>query len=94
MMAAGVIDCDDPKNLGLIGMHGTIAANKAIDEADVVIALGTRFSDRVALNPRRFAQRAAIIHIDIDAAEIDKNIPANASICPGLVKLDISPYSE
>ena len=80
MMAAGVIDCDDPKNLGLIGMHGTIAANKAIDEADVVIALGTRFSDRVALNPRRFAQRAAIIHIDIDASEINKNVLINYSL--------------
>lgn len=80
MMAAGVIDCDDPKNLGLIGMHGTIAANKSIDEADVVIALGTRFSDRVALNPRRFAQRAAIIHIDIDASEINKNVLINYSL--------------
>lgn len=61
-------------------MHGTIAANKAIDEADVVIALGTRFSDRVALNPRRFAQRAAIIHIDIDASEINKNVLINYSL--------------
>ena len=80
MMAAGVIDCDDPKNLGLIGMHGTIAANKAIDQADLVIALGTRFSDRVALNPKRFAPKAAIIQIDIDASEINKNVLINYSI--------------
>lgn len=80
MMAAGVIDCDDPKNLGLIGMHGTVAANKAIDDADLVIALGTRFSDRVALNPRRFARRAAIVQIDIDASEVNKNILINYSI--------------
>ena len=57
-----------------------VTANKAIDEADVVIALGTRFSDRVALNPRRFAQRAAIIHIDIDASEINKNVLINYSL--------------
>lgn len=80
MMAAGVIDCDDPKNLGLIGMHGTIAANKAIDQADLVIAIGTRFSDRVALNPKRFAPKAAIVQIDIDASEINKNVLINYSI--------------
>ncbi len=80
MMAAGVIDCDDPKNLGLVGMHGTVAANKSIDEADLVIALGTRFSDRVALNPKRFARNAAIIQIDIDASEINKNVMINYSI--------------
>lgn len=80
MMAAGVLDYDDPKNLGLIGMHGTMAANRTIDEADLVIALGTRFSDRVALNTKRFAMRAAIIQIDIDASEINKNVDINYSI--------------
>ncbi|MDF9825831.1 acetolactate synthase-1/2/3 large subunit [Breznakia sp. PF5-3] len=80
MMAAGVIDYDDPKSLGLIGMHGSMAANRAVDEADLVIALGTRFSDRVALNTNRFAQRAAIIQIDIDASEINKNVEINYSI--------------
>lgn len=96
MMAAGVLDCDDPKNLGLIGMHGTIAANKAIDEADVVIALGTRFSDRVALNPRRFAQRAAIIQIDIDESEINKNVLINYSIIGDIkdVLQTMLPYIE
>lgn len=77
LMAAGVIDYDDPRNLGLVGMHGTVAANRAIDEADLVITLGSRFSDRVALNPRRFAKRATIIQIDIDESEINKNILIN-----------------
>lgn len=77
LMAAGVIDYDDPRNLGLVGMHGTVAANRAIDEADLVITLGSRFSDRVALNPRRFAKRATIIQVDIDESEINKNILIN-----------------
>lgn len=80
MMAAGILDYGDPKNLGLIGMHGSMAANRAIDEADLVLALGTRFSDRVALNTNRFAQRAAIIQIDIDASEINKNVEINYSL--------------
>ncbi len=77
MMAAGVLDYCDPKNLGLIGMHGSMAANRAIDEADLVLAMGTRFSDRVALNTSRFAQNAAIIQIDIDEGEINKNVEIN-----------------
>ena len=65
LMAAGVLSYGEPHNLGLLGMHGCYAANKAIDEADLVIAVGTRFSDRVALNPDSFAKRAKIIQIDI-----------------------------
>ena len=84
MMAAGVIDYDNPKNLGLIGMHGSVASNRAIDEADLVIALGTRFSDRVALNPNKFAKRACIIQIDIDESEINKNVIINYSIIADL----------
>ncbi len=57
LMAAGSISCNNPKNMGLIGMHGTIAANTSIDKADVLIALGTRFSDRFALNPSKFAKK-------------------------------------
>lgn len=55
-------------------MHGCYTANKAIDEADLVIAVGTRFSDRVALNPDAFAKRAKIIQIDIDPSELGKNV--------------------
>ena len=80
MMAAGVIDYDDPKSLGLIGMHGSMAANRTIDEADLVIALGTRFSDRVALNPKKFARRAAIIQVDIDESEVNKNVVVNYNV--------------
>lgn len=80
LMAAGTLDYDNPKSLGLIGMHGSMAANRAIDEADLVIALGTRFSDRVALNPKRFAQRAAIIQVDIDESEINKNVVVNYNV--------------
>lgn len=80
LMGAGVLRHDDPRNLGLIGMHGSMAANHAIDQADLVIALGTRFSDRVALNPNRFAQRAAIVHVDIDESEINKNVFINYDV--------------
>ena len=74
IMAAGVMDPDDPKNLGMIGMHGTVQSNKAVAHADVLIALGTRFSDRVALNTKKFAEQATIIHIDIDKSELNKNV--------------------
>ena len=80
LMAAGVLSYGEPHNLGLLGMHGCYAANKAIDEADLVIAVGTRFSDRVALNPKTFAKNAKILQIDVDAAEINKNIVVDASV--------------
>lgn len=74
LMAAGVIGYDHPLNLGLIGMHGAYVTNKAVDDADVLIAIGTRFSDRVALNTTEFAKKATIIQIDIDLSEINKNV--------------------
>ena len=80
LMAAGVLSYGEPHNLGLLGMHGCYAANKAIDEADLVIAVGTRFSDRVALNPDSFAKRAKIIQIDIDPSELGKNVDVDLSI--------------
>lgn len=80
MMGAGVLGYDEPLNLGLIGMHGNRTTNMAINEADVVIALGTRFSDRVALNPKCFAKQATIIHVDIDASEVNKNILVDYSV--------------
>ena len=60
-------------SLGMLGMHGTVPANFATDEADLVIAAGIRFDDRIAGNPNKFCEHAKIIHIDIDPAEIDKN---------------------
>lgn len=74
LMAAGVIGYNNPLNLGLLGMHGAYVTNKAVDEADVLIAIGTRFSDRVALNTGSFAKKAKIIQIDIDLSEINKNV--------------------
>lgn len=74
LMAAGVISYDNELNLGMIGMHGSVAANRAVDQADLVIALGARFSDRVALNPEKFARRAKIVQVDIDRSEINKNV--------------------
>ena len=80
LMAAGVLSYGEEHNLGLLGMHGCYTANKAIDEADLVIAVGTRFSDRVALNPDAFAKRAKIIQIDIDPSELGKNVDIDLSL--------------
>ncbi len=74
LMAAGLIGYDNPRTLGMLGMHGSIAANKAIDRSDLVIAIGARFSDRVALNPAKFGKRAQKVQIDIDTSEINKNV--------------------
>lgn len=80
LMAAGIVGYDNNRNLGLIGMHGSIAANKAVDRADLIIALGARFSDRVALNPEKFAKKARKIQIDIDTSEINKNVLVDLGI--------------
>ena len=78
LMGKGAFDGHDPKYTGMIGMHGTKASNFGVSQCDLLIALGARFSDRVIGNPRTFAGDAKIIHIDIDAAEIHKNIHADA----------------
>ena len=95
-MAAGVLSYGEPHNLGLLGMHGCYAANKAIDEADLVIAVGTRFSDRVALNPDSFAKRAKIIQIDIDPSELGKNVDVDLSLTgdASYILQAILPYVE
>ena len=80
LMAAGVLGYGEPHNLGMLGMHGSFAANKAIAEADLVLAVGTRFSDRVALNPDTFASKAKIIQIDIDPSEMGKNVDVDLCI--------------
>lgn len=80
LMAAGVLGYGERNNLGLIGMHGCYSANCAANRADVLIAIGTRFSDRVALNTEKFAVNASIVHIDIDQSEISKNVTADYSI--------------
>lgn len=80
MMGIGALDCDDPLNLGMIGMHGWVSAGRAAERADLLIALGTRFSDRVATKMSDFANKAKIIHVEIDESEIDKNIAADFSM--------------
>ncbi len=74
LMAAGAISCDKDLNLGLVGMHGTVASNRAVDQADLVISLGARYSDRVALNPEKWARKATIVQVDIDRSEMNKNV--------------------
>ena len=80
LMAKGAFDGKNDKYTGMIGMHGTKASNFGVSQCDLLIALGARFSDRVTGNTQKFANNAKILHIDIDAAEIDKNIKTNASI--------------
>ncbi|MBR2134392.1 MAG: biosynthetic-type acetolactate synthase large subunit [Eubacterium sp.] len=77
LMGLGAFPNGHPLHLGLIGMHGRYECNKAAHDCDVLITCGARFSDRVAGNRARFAPNAEIVHIDIDAAEMDKNIVSN-----------------
>ena len=80
LMAKGAFDGRDDLYTGMIGMHGTKVSNFGVSECDLLIALGARFSDRVVGNAGKFASGAQILQIDIDAAEINKNIPTTASI--------------
>ena len=73
LLGLGAFPENHELSLGMLGMHGTVPANYATDEADLVIAAGIRFDDRIAGNPSKFCEHAKIIHIDIDPAEIDKN---------------------
>jgi acetolactate synthase-1/2/3 large subunit len=80
IMALGAASPNDPAYLGMLGMHGLKAANKAVQRADLLIALGMRFDDRVTGKPDRFARTAAVIHADIDATEFNKIIHADVSL--------------
>ena len=80
LMAKGAFDGYSPRYTGMIGMHGTKASNYGVSQCDLLIALGARFSDRVIGNPKRFAENAKVIHIDIDRAEINKNIRVDAAL--------------
>ena len=96
LMAAGVLGYGEPHNLGMLGMHGCYAANKAVSEADLVIAVGARFSDRVALNPNKFASKAKIIQIDIDPSELGKNVDVDLALAgdASYILQAILPYVE
>ena len=74
MMGVGAIDGRDPLSLGMCGMYGTAAANRAVGEADVILALGVRFNDRTTGDPAAFARQAQIVQVDCDPSAIDKNV--------------------
>ena len=80
LMGKGGFDGNSDRYTGMIGMHGTKASNLGVSQCDLLIALGARFSDRVIGNPKKFAEGARIVHIDIDPAEINKNIRVDASL--------------
>jgi acetolactate synthase-1/2/3 large subunit len=71
---------DHPASLGMVGMHGTVAANRALAQADLIIALGMRFDDRVTGNLKTFAVDTRVIHVEIDPSEIDKNVPTTVAL--------------
>ena len=80
LMGLGAFPAPHAQWLGMLGMHGTRAANYAMDEADLICAVGARFDDRITGKLSEFAPRAKFIHIDVDPAEISKNVPAHIPI--------------
>ena len=80
MLAKGIFPADDPLSLDMPGMHGSVYANHAIQECDLLISVGARFDDRITGNIKKFAPKARIAHIDIDLSEINKIIESSISI--------------
>jgi acetolactate synthase-1/2/3 large subunit len=80
LMGLGAFPAPHEQWLGMLGMHGTRAANYAMDEADLIVAIGARFDDRITGKLSEFAPHAKFVHIDIDPAEISKNVPAHIPI--------------
>lgn len=80
LMGLGCIPCDAPQNLGMVGMHGTYAANMATQECDLLLGIGVRFDDRVTSLVKDFAPHAKIVHFDIDPAEVNKNVRADVRV--------------
>jgi acetolactate synthase-1/2/3 large subunit len=104
LLGIGCLPASHPLNLGMMGMHGEAWVNTAIQEADLLIALGMRFDDRVTGNLKTYAQTAKKIHVDIDPAEIGKNVPTDVGIVgdvrevlrawrPALKMLDIGDWT-
>jgi acetolactate synthase-1/2/3 large subunit len=88
LMGSGAFPYDHRLCTGLIGMHGTVASNKAVQKADLLVAIGARFSDRVTSQVEKFASSAKILHLDIDPAEINKNVQSNFCVV-GDVKITL-----
>lgn len=80
LLGAGSVPASHPLNMGMMGMHGEAAANHAIQEADLLIACGMRFDDRVTGNLQTYAQKSKKIHIEIDASEINKNVKVDVGL--------------
>lgn len=81
VMGLGAFPADDALCLDMLGMHGSVYANYAVDQADLLIALGVRFDDRVTGKVEEFCKHGKIVHIDIDASELNKNKPAHIPVC-------------
>jgi len=81
VMGLGAYPNEDPLSLDMLGMHGSVYANYAVNEADLILALGVRFDDRVTGKLSEFAKQAKIVHVDIDASELNKNKIAHIPIC-------------
>lgn len=80
LMGLSVVPQDDPHFLGMVGMHGHYASSKALSEADLLLVIGARFSDRATGNVNKYGRHTQIIHIDIDRAEVDKNVAVDLGI--------------
>jgi acetolactate synthase-1/2/3 large subunit len=93
LMGIGAFPPDHRLCTGLIGMHGTVASNKAIQKADLLLAIGARFSDRVTSRADKFAKTAKVLHFDIDPAEINKNVRSDAAVI-GDVKVALKKLLE
>ncbi len=81
VMGLGAFPADDPLCLDMLGMHGSVYANYAVEQADLLIALGVRFDDRVTGKVEEFCKHGKIVHVDIDASELNKNKPAHIPVC-------------
>ena len=80
ILGLSALDSDHPLNMGMLGMHGNYAPNIMTNECDVLIAVGMRFDDRVTGDLKRYAKQAKVIHLDIDPAEIDKNVKTEVAV--------------
>ena len=80
ILGLSALDSDHYLNVGMLGMHGNYAPNKLTNECDVLIAVGMRFDDRITGDLSRYAKQAKVIHLDIDPAEIDKNVKTDVAV--------------
>ncbi len=93
LLGLGAVPSDHPLNLGMLGMHGTVYANKTIQASDLIVAVGARFDDRVTGKIEAFAPHAKIVHIDIDPASISKNVKVDVPLV-GDAKLILQELNE